>query len=67
MNKPTEVQKLQAKLDQLGGTIGGVTVGPDATPELAAKEIRESLERLERGEFEVVWDSQLESEILVDK
>ena len=54
---PTEVNKLFAYLAEKGFTLGGVTVAPGASPEDVAKELRESLERIEAGEFEVIYDS----------
>jgi hypothetical protein len=55
----TEVERLRETLMDLGGGTMphfGCTLGPEGhkDPEATAKAIRESLERLMRGEFEVV-------------
>ncbi len=52
----TNVEKLAAKMKADGFTIGGLTLGPKATPEAVAGEILRSLEELEKGNFEVVAD-----------
>lgn len=54
----TNVEKLNAKLEEVGGTVRGVFPGtnPNATAEDVAGEILRSIERLERGEFEFVAD-----------
>ena len=50
----TNVEKLHAKLQADGITIGGMTLGPQATPEAVAGEILRSLEAIENGDFELI-------------
>jgi phage protein U len=59
----TNVEKLKEKLDEMGGSLRGITLGdnPNVTPEEVAGEILASLEELEamaaRGEpWEVLAD-----------
>ena len=50
------VEKLGEKLKEMGVTRIGVSVNPDTNPktEEVAQAMLESIERLERGEFEIV-------------
>lgn len=54
----TNVEKLYAKLDEMGANIGGLTLGPNAAgnAEGVAAEILRSLEELENGNFTLVAD-----------
>lgn len=53
-NKPTEQEKLKAQLEKMGMTLGGLTLGDNpGSAEAVARELRKSLERLEKGDWEV--------------
>jgi hypothetical protein len=57
----TNVEALFKKLNAEGITIGGLTLGPKATPELVAGEILRSLEEFERDELEFIEDVDADS------
>ena len=52
----THIEKLKRKLESEGFDIAGITVGPRGTPENVAETILESLEEIERGNYEIVAD-----------
>lgn len=50
----SKVDELFAYLNERGLRIGGMTLGPEATPESVAEQMLESLKAIERGECEEV-------------
>ena len=52
----TNVEKLAAKMQADGFTIGGMTLGPNATPEAVGGEILRSLEEIENGEADIIFE-----------
>lgn len=51
----TNVEKLDAKMKEIGGTIGGITFGPyHGNAETIAGELLRSIEELEAGNFELI-------------
>lgn len=52
----SNVTELFDYMNERGLQIGGMTLGPKATPEAVAEEILKSLKELEAGNYEIIDD-----------